>query len=270
MNMYMLLTEDPIQNLYDAWTLITSAGNLINFSSSVVGLLAAIVGMITGFIGLLTTLVSAVGVVVAAIVAGCITLFNYIFTFVLPAIALFILARKAGYKHPWLAFVPIAQTYLEFVLPRRKFKTGIINTYKRNIIAIITLLIPFIGTPILTAIVGVLGVIPVLGQVIIAISPFILPAFLYLMNWRRMYDMIATFRDKEVAIPISIFSLFIPWIYTISLLRSLKCEPEYGVGGYYNVKMGEDKKSKKEKSDENVDDTVVSEVVNNAVDNVEA
>ena len=249
MDINMLLTQDPIQNLYDAWTLITSAGNLINFSSSIVGLLAAIVGMITGFIGLLTSIVSAIGVVTAVIVGALVTLFNYIFTFVLPAIALFILARKTGYKHPWLAFVPIAQAYLEFVLPRRKFKTGIVNTYKRNIIAIIVLLVPFIGTPILSVIVGILGVIPVLGQVIIAISPAIIPVFLYLMNWRRMYDVIITFRDKEVALPISLFSLFIPYIYTISLLRSLKCDPEYGVGNYYNVKMRDDKKKTGENQD---------------------
>jgi len=54
---------------------------------------------------------------------------------------------------------------------------------------------------------------------------------------RKRYDMIHTFRDKELALPISIISIFIPAVYSIVLIFSMNRDPEYGAGNYYNVYM---------------------------------
>ena len=55
--------------------------------------------------------------------------------------------------------------------------------------------------------------------------------------WRKRYDMIHTFGDKEFALPISIISIFIPAVYSIVLIFSMNRDPEYGAGNYYNVYM---------------------------------
>ena len=147
---------------------------------------------------------------------------------VLPAIALFKLAKKAGYKYPWLGFIPFAQTYLEFVLPRREFNL-LIKTKKRNYMGIVFLVLSLFGTSIIVA----LNVVPAVGQLLDILLPIVLIA----MAWRKKYDMLVTFRSKELALPISIISIFVPWVYTIVLIFSMNQEPEYGVGNYYNVYM---------------------------------
>ena len=53
-------------------------------------------------------------------------------SFLLPAFALYRHAKTAGYDKPWLAFIPFAQTYLEYVLPRRRFKALFIDTHERE------------------------------------------------------------------------------------------------------------------------------------------
>jgi len=173
-----------------------------------------------------------IGVYALMLIVGIISsVFAFLFAvleYLLPAISLFVLAKRAGYKYPWLAFIPIAQTYLEFVLPRREFNL-LVKTKKRNYMGILFLVLTYFGTTIIVA----LNVVPAVGQLLDLALPIVLIA----MAWRKRYDMLVTFRDKELAIPISIISIFIPWVYSIVLILSIKREPEYGVGNYYNVYM---------------------------------
>lgn len=167
-------------------------------------------------------------VVILSVAASVLGFLWGIFEYLLPAIALFKLAKKAGYKYPWLAFIPVAQTYLEFVIPRREFKL-LFTTRKRNVVGIVTIILTYFGTTVIV----LLNVVPAIGQLL----DLLLPIILILLNWRRRYDMIRTFRDKELATAISILSIFFPAIYTIVLIISMNKEPEYGAGNYYNIYM---------------------------------
>ena len=217
--MYNLLLNgsEAVNTLYT----VEDGLNSLNTSAfSIYGILLAISGMLGIGISALIAIMS-----ITALVFG---LLFTILEYLLPAIALFKMARKAGYKYPWLAFIPIAQTYLEFVLPRREFNL-FFKTRKRNYMGILFLLMTYLGSTIIV----MLNVVPAIGQLLDLALPIVLMAF----AWRKKYDMIRTFRDKELALPISIVSIFIPAVYSVMLVLSMNKEPEYGAGNYYNIYM---------------------------------
>ncbi len=74
---------------------------------------------------------------------------TFIISYLLPAIALFNMANKAGHPYPWLAFIPFAQTYLEFTLPKKQFKVFFVDTDQRSLMAVITLIAANFGTGII-------------------------------------------------------------------------------------------------------------------------
>ena len=217
--MYNLLLNgsEAVNTLYT----VEDGLNSLNTSAfSIYGILLAISGMLGIGISALIAIIS--------IAASVFSLLFAILEYLLPAIALFKMARKAGYKYPWLAFIPIAQTYLEFVLPRREFNL-FFKTRKRNYMGILFLLMTYLGSTIIV----MLNVVPAIGQLLDLALPIVLMAF----AWRKKYDMIRTFRDKELALPISIVSIFIPAVYSVMLVLSMNKEPEYGAGNYYNIYM---------------------------------
>ncbi|MBQ2183981.1 MAG: hypothetical protein II399_05030 [Lachnospiraceae bacterium] len=215
---FLLLSGNGVNDaLYNIENGLNSANNS---AFSLYGIFAALAGIFG--IG-----VWAFGII-CAIVSSVFAFLFMILEYLLPAIALFKMAKRAGYKYPWLAFIPIAQTYLEFVLPRREFNL-LVKTKKRNYMAMVFLILTYFGTSIIIA----LNVVPALGQLLDLALPIVLMA----MAWRKRYDMLVTFRDKELAIPISIISIIFPWVYSIVLIISMGREPEYGAGNYYNIYM---------------------------------
>ena len=217
--MYYLLLNgsevvDTLNNVEDG------LNSLNNSAFSIYAVLLAISGMLGIGVSALIAIIS-----IASSVFG---LLFALLEYLLPAIALFKMARKAGYKYPWLAFIPIAQTYLEFVLPRREFNL-FFKTKKRDYMGILFLLMTYLGSTIIV----LLNVVPAIGQFLDVALPIVLMAF----AWRKRYDMIHTFRDKELALPVSIISIFIPAVYSIVLIFSMNREPEYGAGNYYNIYM---------------------------------
>ena len=65
--------------------------------------------------------------------------------FILKGIALFKMNKNAGFNYPWLSFIPFAQVFVEFLLPKKKFELLFIKTNDRKMIAIITLLLSYPG-----------------------------------------------------------------------------------------------------------------------------
>ena len=143
---FLLLSGNGVNDaLYNIENGLNSANNS---AFSLYGIFAALAGIFG--IG-----VWAFGII-CAIVSSVFAFLFMILEYLLPAIALFKMAKRAGYKYPWLAFIPIAQTYLEFVLPRREFNL-LVKTKKRNYMAIVFLILTYFGTSIIIA----LNVVPV-------------------------------------------------------------------------------------------------------------
>lgn len=197
-------------------------------SASVEGIFIAIAGILSTIAGMLGLGISVLGAIVG-VISAIIGFIVAVIEFIVPAIALFKMGKKAGYKHSWLAFVPIVQTYVEFVLPRKQFNIGIIKTYKRDVIAIIFIILTYFGTTIVTFANGLVG----LGQIL----TFAFVIFMGAIRWRKMYDLLSTFRDEELAKIISIVGIFAPIVYNIVIIFSMNKEPNYGAGNYYNVPM---------------------------------
>ena len=217
---YMLLASD-VEQVFDTIENVSNGLESIESSTySLYGILGLIVELLSMSGGAVVFIVSIIGSIIGILFA--------IVEFIIPAIALFNMAKKAGFKYPWLAFIPIAQTYLEYILPRREFKLGF-KTKNRTAMAIVALILTYFGTTVIV----ILNVIPGLGQLL----DLLLPIILLLFGWRKRYDMICTFKDKELAIPISILGTFIPIVYSIVLLVIMKRDPEYGAGNYYFVNM---------------------------------
>ena len=217
---FMLMTQDvqdvvnTIENVSDG---LESIENTTNSLYGILLLLPELLGIASGAV---VFIISLIGSIIGLIVT--------IVEFIIPAIALFKMARKAGFKYPWLAFIPIAQTYLEYILPRREFKLGF-KTKNRTAMAIVALILTYFGTTLIV----ILNIVPALGQLL----DILLPIILILFGWRKRYDMICTFKDKELAVPISILAIFFPIVYSITLLILSKRDPEYGAGNYYYVNM---------------------------------
>ena len=80
--------------------------------------------------------------------------------YILKAIALYNLAYKSGYDKPWFAFIPIANAYLEAILPMKEFSyLGFYKSYERGkafwIFSVSLALMPF-AERIISMIVGML------------------------------------------------------------------------------------------------------------------
>jgi len=154
---------------------------------------------------------------------------SFIISYLLPAIALFNMANKAGHPHPWIAFIPFAQTYLEFTLPKKQFKIFFIDTDQRSLMAVITLIAANFGTGIIAG----LNLIPVLGQLLDAALVVFLAAF----NFRKMHDIHITYgADEEKATIIALIGIFVPLVYSIFLLMEMNNEPDYGFGNFLTEK----------------------------------
>lgn len=150
---------------------------------------------------------------------------TFIISYLLPAIALFNMANKAGHPYPWLAFIPFAQTYLEFTLPKKQFKVFFVDTDQRSLMAVITLIAANFGTGIIAG----LNLIPVLGQLL----DVALAVFLAAFNWRKMRDIHVTYgTDEEKATIIALIGIFVPLVYSIFLLLEMNNEPDYGFGNF--------------------------------------
>ena len=178
-------------------------------------------------ISIIACVVMAVTVIVAVI---CLVHW-FLREYLLPAIALYRMAKKAGYRYAFFAFIPFMQTYLEYVLPKKEFRLFFIRApfEMRYIVAIVTIILSTAGV----AVDGLFDFIPVVGGVIAALAGSFLAVCLVGSKWRKMYDLIRTYDTKKAALFISIFGSFVPLVYTIALLVYMNREPDFGAGNYY-------------------------------------
>lgn len=171
-----------------------------------------------GFIGLSSIIYIIIESIVKAIVM-----------FIIHAIPLFVMARKAGFKYPWFAFIPVLQQYLEYILPKGRFKTLFIRFKgeERPKLAVIGMLVEHLGYK-AAAIAG--GALPA-GMILGVVAEVFIIAF----SWRRMFDLIRTYSSKKAALTISIVGLFQPIAYYVSLYIFMNRDPVYGAGKFYEV-----------------------------------
>lgn len=168
------------------------------------------------------------------IVSSIVSFLLLVAYYLLQSIPLFIMARKAGYKHAWMAFFPYTNDFLTFVLPAREFNLfNWIKTDRRDIMALIYIGMVVFGTGVLAIITFITAGIPVIGPFISTFGGTILVVAITLWKWRMYYDLLMTYGQKSNALWVSIIGLFVNWLFMIFTVFSCKNPPEYGVGNYY-------------------------------------
>lgn len=161
-------------------------------------------------------------IIVVSVVSA---IFNFIMYRIMRPIAVFIMARHAGFRHAWVAFVPYGSYYLEFVLPIREFNVlNWVKTDKRETIAWIYIANELFG--------GIVSVIisnfPLLGTIL----GWAYDLFFVAWKWRKIYDLLITFGFKNSAMTWSILATLCKPLYVILLFIMCDKEPNYGWGRF--------------------------------------
>ncbi len=189
--------------------------------------------IIYALFGIGTLAFSGIGALISIIVS-ILGFLGTVAYYLLQSIPLFIMARKAGYKHAWMAFFPYTNDYLTFILPIREFNIfNWIKTKRRDIMALIYLCMILIGSGVVGFIATCTAGIPIVGPFIATFGGTILLIAINLFKWRMYYDLLVTFGQKNNAMWVSIVSLFIPLLFMLFTVFSCKNPPEYGKGNYY-------------------------------------
>lgn len=157
---------------------------------------------------------------------------------IVTGIPLYKMAKNAGFKHPFFAFIPFLQTYLMIFLPQEDYTLfNLVNIKDRHKAAWIMTLVANAPT-ILLILYPVIYCIPILGMVLISLlsaASSLLSIAVYIIIWKSYYDLYRLYHLGENDILFSILSLFVPFLGIILLFVLMNKEPDYGFGNIYNV-----------------------------------
>jgi hypothetical protein len=156
------------------------------------------------------------------------------------AVPLYIMADKAGYAYPFLAFIPFANYYLMHILPMKEYNyIGMYKTYERKNGFLLYMIVRWIG-PLAIAIVGtILSVIPLIAILIAMVIQLINLALIvagFIAKAIMMIDLLDLYMKKDekgLAIFLGIVSIFVPIVFPITCIVLCTKEPEFGYGNYY-------------------------------------
>ena len=159
---------------------------------------------------------------------------------ILLAVPLYIMAEKAGYAHPFLAFIPFANYYLAHILPMKEYNyIGIFKTYERGkgfaLYMVLRYAVPF-G---LSIIIMAFSFVPFIGFLVSFVSQFLTWAEVVAYSIAKavmVSDLIQTYvkkSDKGLAVFLGVLSIFVPLAFPIACFVLCKKEPEFGFGNFY-------------------------------------
>ena len=156
------------------------------------------------------------------------------------AVPLYVMADKAGYAYPFLAFIPFANYYLMHILPMKEYNyIGMYKTYERKNGFLLYMIVRWIG-PLAIAIVGtILSVIPLIAILIAMVIQLINLALIvagFIAKAIMMIDLLDLYMKKDekgLAIFLGIVSIFVPIVFPITCIVLCTKEPEFGYGNYY-------------------------------------
>lgn len=179
---------------------ITEIESALEQSSGMLGDIESILGSIAGIFSIASMGVSAIFVIIAAIVAGIVA----IAYFVIESIPVYSLAKKVGYKHAWLAWMPFFHDYCRvyvlceiggnkpFIPNIGKFK---IENRKMSFLAHV--LIKYLGGAIISTVVSILSMfLPIIGSfsIILGLVP---AAACAVIEYVYLRDVIDIFKEDK-------------------------------------------------------------------------
>ena len=127
--------------------------------------------------------------------------------YILGAIALYKMAAKLGYPYAWMSWVPIANTYLMYILPMNRFRVLAVNKEMDRKTAFWVYIGMLVGTVILS-------LIPVIG-LLFAIAGIVFTIF---FSYPMYKDLYAMFLEESKAKTFTLVSMLVPGAVSIMLL----------------------------------------------------
>lgn len=155
-----------------------------------------------------------------------------IITFIVTNIPLYRMAKRAGIKNAWLAFIPLGCVYIRIMIPRREY--NIFNLFKTDDRkkAFLLHVILFVIIMVVDIFCTMLSFIPIVGLILILILIpvlFIFGIAISIILWRANYDILMTYGMEEHAMLISIISIFFPILMIIFSYIIMNREPDYSI-----------------------------------------
>ena len=163
------------------------------------------------------------------------------------AIPYFIMGRKAGYRHAWIAFLPLGKIYLALKLPHRDFKILWFRS-KQRMYLFTTLIVVGIVCHVISFPFRMLLFFPsqspiddilpslILIMALIGLAFYVVYAFIT----RRMnYDLLKTYKLEKHVVWAPIVNIFCPLVMVVFSFIIMNREPEYGFGEFYCDRMYE-------------------------------
>ena len=156
------------------------------------------------------------------------------------AVPLYIMADKAGYAYPFLAFIPFANYYLMHILPMKEYNyIGMYKTYERKNGFLLYMIVRWIGLLAIGIVGTILSVIPFIAILIAMVIQLINLTLIvagFIGKAIMMIDLLDLYMKKDekgLAIFLGIISLFVPIVFPITCIVLCNKEPEFGYGNYY-------------------------------------
>lgn len=181
---------------------ISEIESALEQSSGILGDIESILGSIAGIFSIASMGVSAVVAIITAIFAGIIAIAYFIFE----SIPVYSLAKRVGYKHAWLAWMPFFHDYCRiFVLceaaGNKPFVANIgkLKIENRKMSFLAHILIKYFGGTIITTIVSILStILPVVGSlsVVLALVP---AAACALIEYVYLRDLLDIYKEDKKA-----------------------------------------------------------------------
>ena len=156
------------------------------------------------------------------------------------AVPLYIMADKAGYAYPFLAFIPFANYYLMHILPIKEYNyIGMYKTYERKNGFLLYMIVKWIAPLGIGIVATVFSMIPLVAILVAMVFQLVNLALIvagFIGKAIMMIDLVDLYMKKDekgMAIFLGIISIFVPTVFPITLIVLCTKEPEFGYGNYY-------------------------------------
>lgn len=167
----------------------------------------------------------------------------------------FKMAKNAGYRKAWIAFLPFGKNYLAFTLPRHEYNIGLFKTKHRKRIFWISLIaelmagfmIGFGWAVVYTYVNLGSSDYSTLHELNLFESPVFLIIFIVLLlsgivffvlrsiiHWRKNYDLLKTYGYNQIAVWGALLNVVCPPVMVIMPILMAGRTPDYGLNKYYS------------------------------------
>ncbi len=150
-----------------------------------------------------------------------------IITYLISAYPIYKMAKKMGRANPWLAWIPIANTYMMFAIPEKPVDlfNGKIHFEDRSKAFLLWLAITYGGSAII-GMASMVTVIPILGTIIYMVLYMAYIAVIYIVKYVMYKDIYDTFMPDQNNVVFGVLTVFIPIVGIVMLWIAASKEPD--------------------------------------------